>query len=132
MPAVRAAARAAVIGEAAVSTGTRELGSADSPLGRIRRPGGGCKRVIDRNPAGSGGTLVLVEPDVHGDLMSPLRLGWQLFLPWEWTNAPDCCRRIGVPQGTSHLAKWRLVLSLLDTLGRWQVKTPGNRRRHTT
>jgi hypothetical protein len=42
-------------------------------LGRIRRPGGGRKRVVDLNPAVREALLTLVEPDVRGDPMSPLR-----------------------------------------------------------
>ncbi|MEV2236475.1 ISAzo13 family transposase, partial [Streptomyces phaeochromogenes] len=37
------------------------------------RPGAGRKRVVDRNPAVRGALLALVEPDVRGDPMSPLR-----------------------------------------------------------
>ncbi len=53
--------------------GVRELDSGEAPLGRIRRPGGGRKRVVDLNPAVREALLALVEPDVRGDPMSPLR-----------------------------------------------------------
>ncbi|MEU0039471.1 transposase [Streptomyces sp. NPDC006333] len=45
---------------------------------------------------------------------SPLE--WQLYLPREWTDDPERCRKAGVPQGATHQEKWRLALGLLDTL----------------
>jgi transposase len=70
---IRAVARAAGVREATVSVGVRELDSGQAPLGRVRRPGAGRKRVVDRNPAVRKALLTLVEPDVRGDPMSPLR-----------------------------------------------------------
>ncbi len=75
---IRAVARAAGVREATVSAGMRELASGEPPLGRIRRPGGGRKRVADLNLAVRKALLTLVEPDVRGDPMSPLR----------WTTKP--------------------------------------------
>ncbi|MFC4508312.1 MULTISPECIES: IS701 family transposase [Streptomyces] len=51
-------------------------------------------------------------------------LQWQLYLPAEWTDEPDRCRRAGVPDGTGHQEKWRLALGLLDTLAGWRLKAP--------
>ncbi|MEU0040343.1 ISAzo13 family transposase [Streptomyces sp. NPDC006333] len=70
---IRAVARAARVREATVSAGVRELDSGQAPLGRVRRPGAGRKRVADRNPAVREALLALVEPDVRGDPVSPLR-----------------------------------------------------------
>ena len=70
---IRAVARAAGVREATVSAGVRELDSGEAPLGRVRRPGAGRKRVVDQNPAVREALLTLVEPDVRGDPMSPLR-----------------------------------------------------------
>lgn len=70
---VRAVTRAAGVREATVSAGVRELDSGEAPLGRVRRPGAGRKRVVDWNPAVREALLTLVEPDVRGDPMSPLR-----------------------------------------------------------
>lgn len=67
---IRAVARAAGVREATVSAGVRELDSSQAPLGRIRRPGAGRKRVVDRNPAVREALLTLVQPDVRGDPMS--------------------------------------------------------------
>jgi SRSO17 transposase len=47
-----------------------------------------------------------------------------LYLPREWTDEPERCRKAGVPEGTTHQEKWRLALGLLDTLADWQLKAP--------
>ncbi|MGW7665435.1 IS701 family transposase, partial [Streptomyces sp. NPDC054756] len=52
-------------------------------------------------------------------------LQWQLYLPREWTDEPDRCRRAGVPDDVVHQEKWRLALGLLDTLAEWQLKAGG-------
>jgi transposase len=70
---IRLVARAAGVREATVSLGVSELDSGEPPLGRTRRPGGGRKRVVDLNPALRNALLDLVEPDMRGDPMSPLR-----------------------------------------------------------
>lgn len=70
---IRAVARAAGVREDTVSAGVRELDVAEALLGRTSRPGGGRKRVVDRNPAVREALLALVEPDVRGCPMSPLR-----------------------------------------------------------
>ncbi|MGW6732250.1 IS701 family transposase [Streptomyces sp. NPDC055013] len=51
-------------------------------------------------------------------------LNWQLYLPREWTDEANRCRRAGVPQGTGHQAKWRLALGLLDALAEWGLQAP--------
>ncbi|MDF3303362.1 IS701 family transposase [Streptomyces tropicalis] len=51
-------------------------------------------------------------------------LQWQLYLPREWAEEPDRCRRARVPDGTGHREKWRLALGLLDTLADWRLKAP--------
>ncbi|MEU0414378.1 transposase [Streptomyces griseorubiginosus] len=51
-------------------------------------------------------------------------LEWQLYLPREWTDEPERCRRAGVPQDVVHQEKWRLALSLPDTLAQWQLEAP--------
>lgn len=48
---------------------------------------------------------------------------WQLYLPREWTDEPDRCRRAGVPDDVAHREKWRPALGLLDTLADWQSPT---------
>jgi transposase len=59
--------------EGTVSRGVAELESGEEPLGRVRRPGGGRKRAADLDLGLRPALLALVEPDVRGDPMSPLR-----------------------------------------------------------
>ncbi|GAA3311792.1 hypothetical protein GCM10020295_82300 [Streptomyces cinereospinus] len=70
---VRAVARAASVSETTVRKGVSELETGEEPLGRVRRPGGGRKRVADLDPGLRPALLALVEPDERGDPMSPLR-----------------------------------------------------------
>jgi transposase len=70
---VRLVARAAGVREATVALGVRELDSGEEPLGRARRAGGGRKRAADLDRGLRPALLALVEPDMRGDPMSPLR-----------------------------------------------------------
>src|SRR5215216_4688851 len=70
---IRAVARAAGVREATVSSGVDELDSGAAPLGRVRRPGGGRKRLSEVDTGLLPALLALVEPDERGDPMSPLR-----------------------------------------------------------
>jgi hypothetical protein len=60
---IRLVARAAGVREATVSLGVSDLDSGPAPLGRVRRPGGGRKRVVDVDPGLRAALLALVEPD---------------------------------------------------------------------
>ncbi|MFF5715245.1 ISAzo13 family transposase [Streptomyces sp. NPDC012756] len=70
---IRAVARAAEVSETTVRKGVFELEAGEEPLGRVRRPGGGRKRVVDLDLGLRSALLALVEPDERGDPMSPLR-----------------------------------------------------------
>ncbi|GIH25835.1 hypothetical protein Aph01nite_41450 [Acrocarpospora phusangensis] len=72
---VRTVAQTAGVSETTVRNGVLELEEGREPLavGRIRRPGGGRKRVEDDDPAVLAALLGLVEPDERGDPQSPLR-----------------------------------------------------------
>ena len=70
---IRVVARAAGVREATVSQGAAELDRGEGPLGRVRRAGGGRKRLADLDPGLRPALLALVEPDERGDPMSPLR-----------------------------------------------------------
>lgn len=70
---VAAVARAAGVSRQTVTNGVDELESGQAPLGRVRRPGGGRKRLADTDPGVREMLLGLVEPDERGDPMSPLR-----------------------------------------------------------
>jgi hypothetical protein len=70
--------RSTGVSRRAIAQGCRELAAkpcaAPFPaLGRIRRPGGGRKKAIDKNPRLLGALLVLVEPGTRGDPENPLR-----------------------------------------------------------
>jgi hypothetical protein len=56
-----------------VYAGVRELDDPPDPHGRIRRPGGGPKRLVERNPGLLRALDELVDPDTRGDPQSPLR-----------------------------------------------------------
>ncbi|MFC8835743.1 ISAzo13 family transposase [Streptomyces griseoincarnatus] len=72
---VRAVARVAGASETTVRRGLLELETGSEPLGRgrVRRRGGGRKRLTERDPYLLSALMALVEPDERGDPMSPLR-----------------------------------------------------------
>jgi hypothetical protein len=70
---IRLVARAAGTREATVSAGVRELEAGNAPAGRVRRAGGGRKRLTDLDAGLRPALLALVEPDERGDPVSPLR-----------------------------------------------------------
>jgi hypothetical protein len=70
---IRLVARAAGVREGTVSAGVSELDTGAAPLGRVRRAGGGRKKLVERDPGLLPALLELVEPHVRGDPMSPLR-----------------------------------------------------------
>jgi transposase len=70
---IRVVAMAAGMRDGTVSRGVAELESGEEPLGRVRRAGGGRKRAADLDPGLRPALLALVEPDMRGDPVSPLR-----------------------------------------------------------
>jgi len=70
---IRIVARAAGMREGTVSRGVAELESGQAPLGRVRRPGGGRKKAVEVDCGLRPALLALVEPDMRGDPVSPLR-----------------------------------------------------------
>lgn len=70
---IRAVAQAAEASETTVRKGVDELEAGAEPLGRVRCPGGGRKRAAEVDPGLRRALLALVEPDMRGDPMSPLR-----------------------------------------------------------
>jgi hypothetical protein len=56
-----------------VYTGVHELDDPPDPHGRVRRPGGGPKRLTKRQPSLLSALDALVDPDTRGDPESPLR-----------------------------------------------------------
>jgi len=90
---------------ATVYKGLGELAAAEAgrrmlPPERIRRPGGGRKRVVDQQPGLAEALAALVEPTARGDPESPLR--------WTCTSTPKLAaalRRQGFRVGPRTVAK---------------------------
>ncbi|MET9080278.1 ISAzo13 family transposase, partial [Streptomyces sp. NPDC004232] len=70
---IRAVAHAAGVSETTVRKGVDELEAGAEPSDRVRRPGGGRKRAAEADEGLRPALLALVEPDMRGDPMSPLR-----------------------------------------------------------
>ena len=70
---IAAVAGAAGVSRQTVAAGVEELEAGQAPLGRVRRSGGGRKRLTELDPGLRPALLALVEPDMRGDPMSPLR-----------------------------------------------------------
>jgi hypothetical protein len=66
-------ARISGLSRPTVYAGIRELGERPDPRGRIRRPGGGPKRLVEHQPGLLRALDALVDPDTRGDPESPLR-----------------------------------------------------------
>ena len=69
-----AVSRATGIAASTIGRGLQELAAVGGlERGRVRRPGGGGKQRVAQDPTLLADLLALVEPDVRGDPMSPLR-----------------------------------------------------------
>jgi len=64
-------ARVSGLSRPTVYAGVRELDDPPDPGGRIRRPGGGPKRLTERDPGLLQALDELVDPDTRGDPESP-------------------------------------------------------------
>ena len=72
---LKAVAEATGLARSTIYLGQRELKTprSDAMSGRVRRPGGGRKRVTETDPGLVAALDALVEPATRGDPMSPLR-----------------------------------------------------------
>ena len=71
---VAAVSRATGIAASTIGRGLAELSATDQLApDRVRRVGGGGKRLVDKDPTLLADLLAMVEPDARGDPMSPLR-----------------------------------------------------------
>ena len=104
---ISAAARATGVSRLVIRQGIKELKEpAQMPPGRVRRPGGGRKRVVERDPSVLTDLEKLVEPATRGDPESPLR----------WTC--KSVRRLAEELGKlGHTISYPVVAELLHELG---------------
>ena len=103
-----AVARATGTSRATIRRGIRELGepTARAERGRVRRPGGGRKRTVERDPSLRDDLDRLVDPTTRGDPESPLR----------WTC--KSVRRLAAELGRQgHRVSHRIVAELLHDMG---------------
>jgi len=70
---IRLVAGATGMREGTVARGVRELEAGVEPLGRVRAPGAGRKRLAETDPGLVPALLALIEPEERGDPCSPLR-----------------------------------------------------------
>src|SRR6187402_1456133 len=69
-----AVSRATGVSRRAIRAGIRELQAGESrPPGRVRRPGGGRKSAVEKDPGLPAALERLIEPTPRGDPESPLR-----------------------------------------------------------
>jgi hypothetical protein len=65
--------RASGISHTAIRRALKQLDAPPPPAGHVRRPGGGRKKVRDKDPAILSALEELIAPETRGDPMSPLR-----------------------------------------------------------
>ncbi len=100
----RAAGRGGI---SAVARGLKELAAgASAEPRRVRRPGGGRKRTLEKDPTLLADLEGLVEPTASGDPESPLR----------WTSK-SVRQLAGALQGMGHAVSRQLVAELLAAAG---------------
>jgi hypothetical protein len=110
-----AVSRATGVSRRVIRAGIRELQAPESlPSGRVRRPGGGRKSAVEKDPELPAALERLIEPTTRGDPESPLR----------WTckslrKLTDALREQG------HTVSQRVVANLLRTL---EYSLQGNRK----
>jgi hypothetical protein len=110
-----AVSQATGVSRRVIRAGIRELQAPESlPSGRVRRPGGGRKSAVEKDPELPAALERLIEPTTRGDPESPLR----------WTckslrKLTDTLREQG------HAVSQRVVANLLRTL---EYSLQGNRK----
>jgi transposase len=104
---VSAVARATGVSRRAISCGLLELDDRRALAGdRVRRPGGGRKRLIDTDPQLLDKLDRLVEPTTRGDPMSPLR--------WTCKSVRNLADEL---TARGHPVSYRTVAHLLNDMG---------------
>ncbi len=101
-----AVARATGASVTTVRRGLGDLLDAEFPKGRVRRPGGGRKRTVERDPTLLADLEGLIEPGTRGDPESPLR--------WTTRSVRNLAAELG---RMGHSVSYQLVSELLHDLG---------------
>jgi len=103
-----AVARATGVSRPAIRRGIRELRQPETAAdaGRIRRPGGGRKRTVERDPSLREDLDRLVEPTSRGDPKSPLR--------WTCKSVRQLAAEL---KRQGHTTSHRMVAELLHDMG---------------
>jgi len=102
---IAAVAEAAGVSRPTVSRGLAEVRAGATPSGRVRRSGGGRKRLTATDPGLLAGLEVLVEPATRGDPTSPLR--------WTCKSTRELAAEL---TGQGHPVSERTVAALLREL----------------
>jgi hypothetical protein len=101
-----AVSRATGVSRRVIRAGIRELQAPESlPPGRVRRPGGGRKSAVEKDPGLPAALERLIEPTTRGDPESPLR----------WT-CKSLRKLTEALRGHGHTVSQRVVANLLRTL----------------
>jgi transposase len=101
-----AVARATGASVTTIRRGLGDLLDAESPKGRVRRPGGGRKRTVEQDPTLVADLEALIEPGTRGDPESPLR--------WTTRSVRNLAAELG---RMGHSVSHQLVSELLHDLG---------------
>jgi transposase len=101
-----AVARATGASMTTIRRGLGDLLDAEFPKGRVRRPGGGRKRVVDLDPTLLADLEALIEPGTRGDPESPLR--------WTTKSVRNLAAELG---RMGHDVSHQLVSELLHDMG---------------
>jgi hypothetical protein len=110
-----AVSRATGVSRRVIRAGIRELQAGESrPRGRIRRPGGGRKSAVEKDPELPAALERLIEPTTRGDPESPLR----------WT-CKSLRKLTAALREQGHQVSQRVVANLLRTL---EYSLQGNRK----
>ena len=101
-----AVSRATGVSRRVIRAGIRELQAPESlPPGRVRRPGGGRKSAVEKDPGLPAALERLIEPTTRGDPESPLR----------WT-CKSLRKLTAALRGHGYTVSQRVVANLLRTL----------------
>ena len=103
---VTAVAKATGISRRAITAGAKELAEGVGASDRVRRPGAGRKKTIEKDPTLLRDLEGLIEPSIRGDPMSPLR--------WTCKSVRKLADEL---KNMGHRTSPRMVWSLLRDLG---------------